>query len=248
MGRPDDVVEIAPDPDGRGERFMAAFNDIEHRIRETGRGKDSLAALSKEFFSRRGLSFHLDAFSDFVDLRNTLAHGRHFRGGLLATPAPEVVEQIEALRDLVLSPPRALTILDKQSIVSCDVTDQLDDVLPLMAEYGYTNIPVHGGPRHVGLLTPRALARWLADSWDRGGSVRSAPVSDVLEHASDADEPVFVGPDASVADVVRHLMGDATTPRAPAVLLTADGSRSKALVGIATAGDLPRLVRALDLS
>lgn len=245
--KPDTTVEIAPDPNGLGERFMAAFNDMEHRIRESGRPKDSLSALSKDFFNRRGLSFHLDAFSDFVDLRNTLAHGRHFRGGLLATPAPEVVEQIEALRDLVMSPPRALTILDKQTIVSCDVADSLDDVLPLIAEYGYTNIPVHDGPRHVGLLTPRALANWLAVSWDEANAVHSVPVGEVLEHAGDKDQPVFAGPDVSVAEVVQALVGDATTTRAPAVLITADGSQSKALLAIATGGDLPRLVKALDL-
>lgn len=247
--RPDGKTLIAPDPAGLGERFMAAFNDIEHRIRETGRPKDSLSQLSRDFFTRRGLAFHIDAFSDFVDLRNTLAHGRHFRGALLATPAPEVVAEVEALRELVVSPPRAVDVLGRQQIVTCAIDDDLDAVLPLMAEHGYSQIPVHDTKgRHVGLLTPQALARWLADSWRVQERVRSVPVSEILAYAKDSERARFLTTAATVADVVEALTGDATHPRVPAVLLTPDGSTRQAIVAIATAGDLPRLVEVLALN
>lgn len=230
------------------ERFLAAFNDIEATVRGTFRGsKDSFASLSRKFFTSRGLSRHLDALGDFVDLRNLLAHGRHFPSGLIATPAPEVIAAIEALRDLVVAPPRAIEFVKKESVVRCRPDNELDDVLPLIADLGFSQIPVYDQHAYLGLLTSYAIARWLAARWDRHASIHSEPVSAVLEFAKPGEDAAFVGIETSVADVVALLAGTDGRQRMPAVIVTHSGSQKQEPLGIATGGDLPRLVRVLGL-
>lgn len=245
-------VDVAPDPSGLGERFLAAFNDIESRVRRDGSRKHSFGELSRAFLARRGLSQHADALSDFTELRNTLAHGRHFRSGLLATPAPEVVAAVERLRDLVVAPPPALDALGVRDVVTCGPRDEIGDVLAVVAELGYSVVPALDGGRVVGAVTSHALARWLADAWTRrGGPQQGVPVAEVMAFARPGELPVVLGTDASVADVVAALGGsvDAVSgaPAAAAVLLVPSPPDASAPTSIATPGDLPALTRALAL-
>lgn len=241
-------TSIAPDPGGLGERFLSAFNDIEARVRHDGPRKESLGKLSRAFLARRGLLQHVDALTDFVELRNTLVHGRHFTSGLLATPAPEVVAEIEKLRDLVVAPPRALDVLTSHDVITCTPDDEIGDVLEVVAEHGFSVVPVIAGGRVLGAVTSHALARWLAHVWSKPGPVPSVRVGTVLRYARDTDAVVVLRPEATVADVVAALGAsvDATVGAgAAAVLVAHDPARPLA---IATAGDLPRLTRVLSLN
>lgn len=241
------TTAIPPDPAGLGERFMAAFTDIEAAIRRAEGERGSFAEVSRDYFVARGMRQHLDALGDFADLRNTLAHGRHFASGLLATPAPEVVAQIERLRDLVVAPPTALSVVGASDVVRCGVQDRLEAVLPKLAEHGYGQLPVYDGSAYVGLFTYRALARWLAAAWSRLDGVGSTSVREVLEHAEPKEAAVFVAATASVPQVVAAL-SMTTSPGTPAVIITRGGKPSEPPLAIATAGDLGRLVAVLRLA
>ncbi len=98
----------------------------------------------------------------FGRLRNAISHEKYRDGRAIADPRPDVVEQIERLRDLYFKPPTALSVLGQMDVCSVAPGQPISAALEYVRLHDYSQLPVYDGGAYVGILTTNAIARWLA--------------------------------------------------------------------------------------
>lgn len=233
----------AADKQSNSDRFLSAFARLEDALEAlTGarRHRESFANMVHQA-GRKNTSIRMfeNDLREFAELRNAIVHDRG-HGYVIAEPHDEVVAEIERITDIVLDPPRVSSLLDGP-VVTLRPDQTLGDVAGAIRQTGYAQYPVYDDNGLVGLLTYRALARWLAARFDAGEPVDpSVPLAQVLEFANSAH--AVVGQDAAVLDVVELFAENARHGRhLTAVLITRGGADDASPLGIVTAADLPRL-------
>lgn len=225
------------------DRFLAAFARLEDALEAlTGgrRHRESFANMVHQA-GRKNASIRMfeNDLREFAELRNAIVHDRG-HGYVIAEPHEKVVSEIERVTDIVLDPPRVSSLLDGP-VVTLRPDQTLGDAAGAIRQTGFAQYPVYDDGALVGLLTYRALARWMAARFDAGEPVDpDVPVSQVLEFANSAH--AVVARNAPVLDVVELFAENARHGRhLTAVLITRSGSDDESPLGIVTAADLPRL-------
>ena len=231
-------------------RFFAAFNDIEQFLRQAIGAKNSDSfwwmvdrAHDKHLLSKR----QAEQLKDISALRNAIAHGRYYGDEPIATPHPQVVNQLENLQRLLTDPPTALSLLPHNEVTILDPDADILDALALINQTGYSQIPIYDSDTFTALLTTNAIARWVAADLGEVGAISAASVSAVLAMTERKDRAEFLPRTATaqeVVDVLTEPTKDGTHPSA--VLFTEHGKPSQRPVGIATPADLAVLVDALE--
>jgi predicted transcriptional regulator len=234
-------------------RFLAAFNEIEDHLRRA-LGADAhvdFGQLTRVFAARRHLlRAQVDALSAFAALRNAISHGRYYDGRPIAEPVPEVVAQIERLRDQITSPPVALTVLRSMEVCSVSPGDPIVRALEYVGRFDYSQLPVYDQGAYVGLLTTNAIARWLAAQLaDNGGLAESERIGDVMRFAEPHEKGLLVPRAVTVTDAVHRLTrGGVNGQPVTALIVTADGQAHQKPLAVIVNDDLPALSAALALS
>lgn len=231
-------------------RFFAAFNDIEQFLRQAIGAKNSDSfwwmvdrAHDKHLLSKR----QAEQLKDISNLRNAIAHGRYYDDEPIATPHPQVVNQLENLQRLLTDPPTALSLLPHNEVTILDPDADILDALALINKTGYSQIPIYDSGKFTALLTTNAIARWVAADLGDDGAIGEASVSTVLAMTERKDRAEFLPRSATAQEVVDALTEPAKEGTHPsAVLLTEHGKPSQRPVAIATPADLAVLVDALE--
>lgn len=231
-------------------RFFAAFNDIEQFLRQAIGAKNSDSfwwmvdrAHDKHLLSKR----QAEQLKDISNLRNAIAHGRYYDDEPIATPHPQVVNQLENLQRLLTDPPSALSLLPHNEVATLSPDADILDALSLINKTGYSQIPIYDSGTFTALLTTNAIARWVAADLGDDGAIGAASVSTVLAMTERKDRAEFLPRAATAQEVVDALTEPAKDGTHPsAVLLTENGKPSQRPVAIATPADLAVLVDALE--
>lgn len=235
-----------------GDRFLAAFNDIEDRFRLV-LGVDEhvgFMTMARQYADRKRLpAAHRDALQAFASLRNAISHGRYYGGRPIAEPVHEVVAEIEQLRDQITCPPLALTVLGSRTVRSVRPDDQIGTVLEHVARFDYSQIPVYDSTHYVGILTTNAIARWLAHQLTRNqGLAEGEPVSSVLAFAEPFECAKLVRRAITAAEALDELArGGEGHTRVTALIVTGSGQETEKPLRVITGYDLPVLSAALGL-
>jgi len=226
-------------------RFLNAFVEIEGALKTISKN-----TRNRPFYQLVADAANYDPFvreiavelREYGDLRNAIVHER-INDEPIAEPHDQVVERLEAIRDLLTTPPR-VTPLFLRKVVTCECDEALSTVAKRMFEHSFSKIPVYRGREFVGLLTAEAITYWLADRISDQGFLVEEKVEVVLNYLDKPDNYRFVTQDCSLFDIIRlfdefHHNGT----RLQAVLISDDGTESGQLLGIITAFDLPRIYR-----
>ena len=235
--------------DDAGARFMAAFNEIENHIRHA-LAEDThteFSALARRYAERKRLTREQrDALSAFGALRNAIAHGRYFGGRPIADPVPEIVAQIEHLRDLLLRPPTAMSVVATQRVKVVRPADQLETALAIVREYDYSQLPVYGETYEC-LLTTNAVARWLAEQLTSNeGLAETTSVSHVLKFAERRDQARLAPKTLSAGEAIELLeRGEGRVDPIAALIITHSGKAQERPLAVIVRDDLPALYAAL---
>lgn len=236
----------------RGERFTAAFNDIEDEFRRV-LGRDTFTPfvrMARMYADRQHLPpAQLDALQAFAALRNAISHARFYGGQPIAEPVEAVVTEIEWLRDQIRSPREALSILPQRQVCTASPGDPIGTVLKNVVDFDYSQVPVYDGPVYVGILTTNAVARWAARrlAADREYTAEE-PVGRVLDFAEPHERALFIRRTITAAEAVDQLThgGKGGTP-VTALIATHDGRPTGRPIRIITSTDLPALSAALGV-
>lgn len=234
---------------GNGARFLAAFNDMEDHFRRILHADDHVdfGELARRYSDRAHLlPEQRQALSAFAGLRNAISHGRYHSGKPIAEPVPDVVEDIERLRDLIKSPPSAVGVMGSMKVASLSPSDPITVALEFVRDFDFSQFPVYDGDRFVGLLTTNAIARWLAHQMaTTGGLAETEMVSEVLRFAEPHEKAKLVSRKTTVTSAVYELSGEGTAVPVAALIVTTNGKASERPLAVVVADDLPKLYRAL---
>lgn len=238
-------------PSNRAIPFLAAFNEIEQFLRQ------ELAAKKSDGFSwmvrlaqRKHLirEDHSEALQAFADLRNAISHGTYRENRPIAEPLPETVEEISRIRDLLLDPPLALSILGPHAVRSFAPGDDIREALAIIRTTRISQFPVYEDGIFRALLTTNTIARWVAADLDDNDHLDARKVQEVLEYAEDNDFAVFLPRTATAQEVVDELTTparDGSLPRA--ALLTEHGRTNQKALRVVGGSDVAALLEAITL-
>ncbi|APT92435.1 hypothetical protein CPHO_05550 [Corynebacterium phocae] len=234
----------------RARPFLVAFNDIEGFLREAlhADAKDGFTWMAKQA-RRQGLvsGAQEDMLKDFAYLRNAISHGEYYGNQPIAEPAQQVVEDIQSLRDLLLNPPVALSVLKPQHVALLEPGSPISEALEVIAEKDYSQLPVYSAGKFQQLLTTHVIAKWVASEARGDGTLESTTVGEVLKYARPPARTVFLPRQASALELIEALsVVSDDGSRAFAAIITEAGHRDQKPLRIVTAADLSELFKAVS--
>lgn len=236
----DDRPRDPPPGTHDAEEFLTAFNRIERELkRRTGLADhEGFKTAAHRFADRhRWWRGDLEAMLAFSDLRNVIVHDRYERFAYLSIPSRDVLNEIRAIHDRLVTPVRADEAF-RREVVAVDRGDRLPDVLETIRDRSIIQFPVYDEGAFVGLLTAAGIVRWLASINEPGhepaAPFASSTVADVLGVQKDRRDWLFVARDVPALEVVEAFVD---APRLEAVLITEHGRDDQGLLGIATTSD-----------
>jgi CBS domain-containing protein len=234
-------------------RFLGAFNEIEdhfRRVLDAGDHAD-FGWMAREYAASKHMPREFrDALSAFASLRNAISHGRYHGGRPIAEPVEDVVEQIERLRDKIVAPPAALSVLGTMDVCTVGIDEPISVALDHVRRFDYSQLPVYDGGVYAGILTTNAIARWLAAQIAAsGGLAEVEPVRRVLAFAELHDRALHLSRTITAAEAIYQLSSGGRAGRpAAALIITQSGKVTERPLAVVVNDDLPALMAALAIS
>ncbi|WP_156384252.1 hypothetical protein [Marmoricola sp. Leaf446] len=233
-------------------RFIAVFNDIENHLRDAlaASPRASFKSMLDDYASQHRLpARHKTALETFARLRNAISHGRYQNGLPIADPRPDTLEQIEQIRDLLLSPPLALEAIygpvDPPAPAVVGLQDPISVALVHVRDHDYSQLPIYDGDLYLGLLTANTIARWISQQFDDfDGEAVSESVAFVHRHQEAESNVVPARLDLTALEVI-DLLANLDHP-ANAVIFSPGGTLEEPPTAIAVPADLDALYRSLN--
>lgn len=236
-----------------GPRFLAAFNDIEELFRSklSAHQYVDFAQLEREFGDKYRLpSSHRRDLRAFRELRNAMVHSRYFGNRPIAEPVPEVVDAIESLRDLLMSPPTALAVLGPRDVCVAHPDEPIRTALEHVRRFDYSQLPVYDSRECVGILTTNTISRWLAHQLSQNeGLAEEESTAQVLDFREPHESALFVRRTITVAEAIHELsQGGVNGTPVTALIMTDHGLSSEMPLRVIAVADVPSLSASLMLT
>lgn len=232
-------------PGQRATEFLAAFNDIEQTLRERLSARNSLpfTQLARQAEQKRWINAHqLEDLLEYAELRNAISHGRYTDNlRPIADPLPETVRDINDLREHLLHPARAISVLPPQKTRVYEPTTPLAQLLDDVKERKISKFPVYHEDSFHGLLSSTDVLQWIASN---PGSERTQ-LRELLSHQK-RSHTVFLPRTASALEAVNALTQPRKGRLPRALIINEGGVPNHRPIRIVTGADLPILVKSTD--
>ena len=127
--------------------FINSYNKIDAQLRQLYDFKpsQSFSDMVRRSAEKNGVvRKYENDLMDFARLRNAIVH-QSTDGKIIAVPCDEVVEEIQLIERLLCTPPTIGATLREKRIVSVDDSISLKQVIRLIANTNYSNLPVYRG-------------------------------------------------------------------------------------------------------
>jgi hypothetical protein len=233
------------------KRFIEIYNEIDAFLRRFCKAKPQAtfcSLVSQASASNAAVRSCLHDLHEFAELRNAITH-RYQEDQPIATPHVSTVEQFEAIRAVLLSPPKIGRLFSKPVEV-CDLSDPIGTVAAKMFASNYSQVPTYHRQKLIGLLTTDTIARWMAFCLKQNdGILEEAPVKAVMEHAEYTENYTLLDPKDTVFDALEcfadfHRCGK----RLDAIIITHNRSKANTAMGMMTASNIPEVHEVLAKS
>ena len=230
----------------RATAFLAAFNDIEQHLRSTLKAENSDSfwwivdkARDKHILSTK----QAEALKDFSNLRNAISHGRYYKSEPIAEPHEAVVQQISALRDVVVSPPDTLHVLHPRKVFTLTSSTSIIEAFGVIKDKDFSQIPIYDEGTFTALLTTNTIARWVAADLSDNHVLDAADIADIVKYKEPSDRAIFLARTASVQETMDCLSEtDSQGHRPCAAVITEHGKVNETPLRLVTPADLPALL------
>jgi predicted transcriptional regulator len=225
------------------EHFEADYNAVDHFLRKALSNDQYVpfVQLVNEY-SRKHAGWRDDAdlLKTIARVRNAIVHGKTEPYRYVAVPTPAIVRHLRVCRDRLTNPARVIPTFQR-AVETVPIHEALSRVLKIIRGRDYSQFPIYEAKRFRGLLTENGITRWLAHHVATKLSLielDDIPVNQVLQNEESRKTHHFVARDVRVDDVSALF---ASHELLEAVLITASGKESEALLGIATRWDMIHL-------
>lgn len=182
-----------------GERFLKAYNQIDHSLRIQYNFKRSMAfadIIRRSVLINSVVRKYEDDLIDYSRLRNAIVHSGN-ESELIAEPNENVVEKLERIAKLIATPPKALDSICRKDVLCVKANDSLKFVIQTISKSGYSNLPVYDDSHLVGIANGQRILDCLGKAMTAGrdvddfckkvfiGEVVSSQISDVYYAIAD---------------------------------------------------------------
>lgn len=229
------------------DRFLTAFNRIDHTLRDIVEAKDFMPfyrlvdqARKKSPLVRK----YEDDLRSYADLRNAIVHHRTSTEFVIAEPHLQIVEKIERI-DEVLAKPKLVGQLFRKRVMTFQISDSLNHTLKVIRKRKYTQFPVYDGNIFKGLITTVGITNWLATSMSGSHLPKQVPtLQDILQHEKNAASAnyKFISRYITIYEAEEIFkQGVERGRRFEALLITEHGKPHQKLIGIVTPIDIMKV-------
>lgn len=227
------------------DRFLTAFNRIDHSMREIAGAKDFIAfyrlidlAKKKSPLVRK----YEDDLRSYADLRNAIVHNRTSMEYVIAEPHIGVVEKIEHI-DEVLTRPKLVGQLFRKRVYVFQTSNSLKHILKAIRKQKYTQFPVYDKQTFKGLVTTVGVTNWLATSMAGARLPQHTPtLEDILKYENNNRNYKFISRFMTIYEAEEIFkQGVERGRRFEALLITEHGKPHQKLLGIVTPIDIMKV-------
>lgn len=227
------------------DRFLTAFNRIDHRLRNIVGIKDFMPfyrlidqAKKKEVLVKK----YEDDLRSYADLRNAIVHHRTALNYVIAEPHTDVVERIEYI-DATLAKPMLVGQMFRKRVLVFQEKDSLKHVLKVIRQRKYTQFPVYYNKQFKGLITTVGITNWLASKVGSDHLPKGIPtLHDILMHENNRVNYKFVSRYITIYEAEEIFkQGVERGRRFEALLITEHGKPHQKLIGMITPLDIVKI-------
>ena len=187
------------------------------------------------------IHLYLDELHLFRKLRNIIVHQTDDFEQLIATPSDEVVERIKFIEQQLVDP--STVGVFKAEVIKFNATDSIEDVLKLSGEKEILKLPIYENNKFIGLVTSRAIAKWLQKHIQNNTIELSGTVKDLLDFEKKSQYE-FIASSMTVYEAW-HLF-QASPKKLDALLLTESGRQEDVIEAVITYDDLLKYIYTHD--
>ncbi|MDO4924941.1 MAG: CBS domain-containing protein [Turicibacter sp.] len=223
--------------------FIESFNHI-HKYLKKYTDSDDNVSFSDLLYKAKGhpmIHLYLDDLHLFRKLRNIIVHQTDDFEQLIAYPSDEVVERIKFIEQQLVDP--STVSVFKAEVVKFNATDSITEVLKLSGEKEILKLPIYENDKFVGLVTSRAIAKWLQKHIENNTIELSGSVKDLLDYEKKSQYE-FVAQLMTVYDAW-HLF-QSSPKKLDALLLTESGRQEDQIEAVITYDDVLKYIYTHD--
>ena len=223
--------------------FIESFNHI-HKYLKKYTDSDDNVSFSDLLYKAKGhpmIHLYLDDLHLFRKLRNIIVHQTDDFEQLIAYPSDEVVERIKFIEQQLVDP--STVSVFKVEVVKFNATDSITEVLKLSGEKEILKLPIYENDKFIGLVTSRAIAKWLQKHIENNTIELSGSVKDLLDYEKKSQYE-FVAQSMTVYDAW-HLF-QSSPKKLDALLLTESGRQEDQIEAVITYDDVLKYIYTHD--
>lgn len=229
------------------EKFIALYNQFDNYMRNqlgVGRSVNHSTLLHEMSLKNKVISDYLSDLRMFAEVRNMLIHNPYKKNAdPLFYPHTYVTEKYAEIIDLILHPPKALSIAIPGAKIYTATPDTLiQKIMKAMVEKNYTHVPIIEEGKMIGIFSENILLSFLVANQE-GIILKDATVKDFFDfiplekHMNEYFE--FVSRNTLLSEVDSIFgVGVKNGKRIAVVYITEHGKSTEKILGMITPWDL----------
>lgn len=222
------------------DRFISAYNSIDYSLRTIYGFKRSISyadLIRKTVPMNSVVRKYEDELIDYGRLRNSIVHKTN-PNYVIAEPHDEVVDEFEKIAKLIATPPTAYNKISEKEVIICDSNVSLKEILQIMSNTGFYNIPVYMGDTLQGVAVGYKILQSLGNVLVNGGDATSyLNNTKVLDVVTKDDESYYRVADKNLT-IEKALNYFYMNRKLALILITEKGTYMERPIGIITTADI----------
>lgn len=227
--------------ESNAKRFIKAYNTIDHSLRIRFNFKRSM---SFSDMVRRAVPLnHIvrkyeDILVDYGRLRNAIIHNSN-ENYIIAEPHEYVVQKMEHIAKIISTPPKIINTINEREVLCVQNDVKVRDVIKLISESGFSNIPVYKDGGLVGVANGQRILDRLGKVLSEGENliefINKIRIEDIICPQKEIKNYEIVSKDATIEEVLDLFYNNR---KLTAILITKDGLLSETPIEIVTPSDI----------
>lgn len=223
------------------ERFISAYNQIDYALRTIYGFKRSISytdLVRKAVPLNSVVRKYEDELIDYGRLRNSIVHKTN-PNYVIAEPHEEVVESFELISRLITTPPTALSRVCRNEVLTSEAGMKINDILRLMAETGFKNIPVYRGTNLIGVAVGSEilehLGKCVINGTDISEYIKKTPIEQVILRPEETTKYKITDKNLTIERALNLFY---LNRRLQLIIITEKGKLTERPLGVVTVADI----------
>ena len=224
------------------KRFLDAYNNIDYALKtryNLNRAMGFSDLIRKSVAMNYIVRKYEDDLVDYGRLRNAIVHNNN-ENFVIAEPHDSVVENIEHIEKLLTTPPKALETVARRDVLYINSGKSMRDVIKLIAEAGYSNIPVYDNNKElIGVANGQKILSSFGQFLLAGGKseafLDNVQIEDMLSSLENSNYNCVKSSECTVEEAISEFNSNR---KLLAILFTKRGQKNELPLGIMTSANL----------